>query len=120
MKVRFSAEVLEDSNSWDSLDRIVHYFLDRRHLWDIIDSREIENSKWIQKDLGGRSGKRNLEAFQKCFTDAIYPRKSRMHTITLLITLQVKSECELPPDDAIRCLEAPAYVAVENRELSTG
>ncbi|MCK5524337.1 MAG: hypothetical protein KAI83_14490 [Thiomargarita sp.] len=120
MKVRFATDVLNEPNAWDSLDQIVYHFITGRHLWDINDPEEIEKSHWIQEDIQGRSGKRNLETLQKCYTDSIYPRESResnLHTITLIITQQVSSESNktLRPDDAISYLNKPAYVAVENQ-----
>ena len=120
MKVCFAADVLKEPNAWGSLDQIVYHFITGRHLWDINDSEEIEKSDWIQEDIQGRSGKRNLETLQKYYTDSIYPRESResnLHTITLIITQQVSGESNktLRPDDAISYLNKPAYVAVENQ-----
>jgi hypothetical protein len=120
MKVCFAADVLKEPNAWGSLDQIVYHFITGRHLWDFNDPEEIENSNWIQEDIQGRSGKRNLETLQKYYTDSIYPRESResnLHTITLIITQQVSGESNntLRPDDAISYLNKPAYVAVENQ-----
>ncbi|MEK8021459.1 MAG: hypothetical protein VSS75_031670, partial [Candidatus Parabeggiatoa sp.] len=113
-------DVLNEPNAWDSLDQIVYHFITGRHLWDITDLAEIEKSNWIQEDIQGRSGKRNLETLQKYYTDSIYPRESResnLHTITLIITQQVSGESNktLTPDDAVYCLNKPAYVVVENQ-----
>jgi hypothetical protein len=120
MKVRFATDVLNEPNAWNSLDQIVYHFITGRHLWDINDPEEIENSSWIQEDIQGRSGKQNLETLQKCYTNSIYPCESRefsLHTITLIITQQISGESNktLRPDDAISYLNKPAYVAVENQ-----
>jgi len=118
MKVRFGVDVLNNPQAWDSLDQIVDYFITGRHLWDINDVDDIENSDWIQEDIDGRAGKRNLDTLQRCCTDSIYSpesRKHRMHTITLLVTFYGNSNNELMPDEAKRCLSEPAYVAVENQ-----
>ena len=78
MRVRFAADVLDDPRSWDILDRIVHHFLDQRHLWDIEDPTLIEESRWIQSDMGGRTGRRNVDALRKCYTYSVYPRRNMM------------------------------------------
>ncbi len=65
MKVRFATDVLNEPNAWGSLDQIVYHFGTGRHFWDITDLAEIEKSNWIQENIQGRSGKRNLETLQK-------------------------------------------------------
>ncbi len=116
MKVSISEDVLADPDVWDVLDRVIHHFMDRRHLWDIDDPDTIKESPWMQNDLQGRAGRRNLETFEKCFTDSAYPQPPRTHSISITITRSTKSDGELSPDDARRCLDTPAYVAVENEE----
>jgi len=115
MKVRFAADVLNEPGAWSVLDRIMDLFFEKRHLWDIDDADKIKNSQWIQSDPGGRTNRLNVEILETYDSKSFYhPNKSQMHTITLVVTLQGTSEYELPPDDARRCLEKPAYVAVEN------
>jgi len=117
MKVRFAEDVLNNPEAWRVLDRIVDLFFEKRHLWDIDDADEIKNSQWIQSNPGGRTNRLNVEILETYDSRSFYhPNKSRMHTITLVVTRQGTSEYELPPDDARRCLEKPAYVAVENIE----
>lgn len=111
MKVRFAADVLNEPGAWAILDDIVHLFDKQRYWWDN-ELEEIEESAWHQNDLDGRAGKRNINILKEHYTDTLYPR--RMHTKTLVVTLQGTSEYELPPDDARSCLGKPAYVAVEN------
>jgi hypothetical protein len=115
MKIRFATDVLNDPNAWDSLDQIVYHFITARHLWDINNLAEIENSDWIQEDIQGRTGKRNIETLKKCYTDSIYPRESNLHTITLMITGGGNSNKTLTPKAAVSYLNKPAYVAVENQ-----
>ena len=70
MKVRFARDVLEDANVWRILDRIVDHFLDQRHLRDIDDPDFLASSRWMHD--AGRAGSSNIEAMQKCYTQAIY------------------------------------------------
>lgn len=116
MKVRFAEDVLNDKMSWDYLDWILFHFIDRRHFWDIENPTIIEQSPWIQQDLNGRSGRRVLEVLSKCYTDSAYPRGNHMHSISLVVTLQDKSDLELRPDKAKKCLDSPVFVFVENAE----
>jgi len=116
MRVRFAADVLHDSVSWDDLDIFVHYFFDRRHLWDIVDPDEIEHSPWIQTDLGSRAARRNLLALQKCYTESAYPRTNKMHSLMISVTKRSSSDLDLTPTDARRCLGSPARILVENAE----
>ncbi|MCP4107997.1 MAG: hypothetical protein GY749_21040 [Desulfobacteraceae bacterium] len=117
MKVRFEKSVMNDPTAWSVLDLIVQHFLDGRHAWDVDDLENIEQSQWIQTDIDGRAGKRNLEVLYKCYTDSVYPRHgSKMHSITITVTDHGKSDKELTPDDARSCLDMPAYIVVENSE----
>lgn len=119
MRVRFEQDVLNDPDSWNSLDQITHHFLNERHLWEIDDPDNIENSGWIKSDINGRSGKRNLEMLEKSYTKTIYPASgsTKIHSILLMITNCNESGRQyLKADDAYRCLDKPAYIAVENSE----
>lgn len=116
MRVRFAEDVLADPKSWRILDFIVDYFLEQRHVWDIEDPQIIKESPWIQTDLTGRAGQMNLDALQKCYTQAIYSSPQKMHSIAIQVALQSNSSENLTPDEAKRCLAAPAYVIVENVE----
>jgi hypothetical protein len=118
MKVRFEQDVLKAQDSWTFLDRIVDHFASERHIWEIDDPDDIKNSNWIQSDIQGRSGKRNLELLEKCYTKAVYnDSSSQMHSIIIIITNRDSSDRHyLKPDDACRCLDKPACVVVENSE----
>lgn len=115
MKVRFATDVLSHESSYRVLDRIVDLFVDGRHRWDIEDIDAIADSFWIKSDSSGRSSKANLEVLEKCYTKtAYYPQ--HMHSKLLIVTNNPNGASGLPPHDARRCLEAPAFVLVENSE----
>ena len=114
MKVRFGQDVLNRADAWKHLDDIIHFFEERRHLWDIDDIDAVHNSPWIQSNPTGRAEKRNLETAEKCFTDSFYPRNSKLHTLCILVTMDGDSNLKLSPEQARRCLETPAAVLVEN------
>jgi hypothetical protein len=120
MKVGFAMDVLQEDATWAVLDQIVYMLWERRHAWDVRDSWEIEQSNWIQSDLKGRAGKRNLETLAKFVTQSAYPSSGRMHSLTIDVTLSPQEPNELTPGDAIRCLQAPAYVLVENSTSDGG
>lgn len=87
MRVRFAPDVLQDSGSWDTLDRIVASFLDGRHRWEIDDPESIKSTAWLLADAGGRAARRNLEALEKCYTEAIYqPSGSPAHRLLVVVT----------------------------------
>ncbi len=115
MKVRFAPDVLSDSSCFRALDRIVDLFMDGRHSWDIEDFETVANSLWIKSDIGGRSGDSNLEILGKCYTKTTYYPKN-MHRKLLILTTEDNGIPDLHPTHAKKCLEAPAYVLVENSE----
>ena len=115
MKVRFSTDVLSHEGSYRVLDRIVDLFLDGRHILDIENFDAVANSLWIKSDIGGRSSDNNLELLEKCFTKTAYYPKN-MHGKLLTITIKDTGISDLQPAHAKKCLEAPAYVLVENSE----
>ncbi|KYG05640.1 hypothetical protein BE21_39455 [Sorangium cellulosum] len=113
MRVRFSQDVLEreDDTAWRALARIVDAFAEGRHVWEIDDPDAIEASRWIAGDAGSREARRTLEIMRKSYTEALYASPNRRaHTLVIVVG------ADLAPDQARRCLEAPAYVVVENRE----
>jgi hypothetical protein len=114
MRVTIHASVLNDSDSWNHLDEIIHYFDELRHAWQIDDYDEIEQSAWVQKDIHGRAGKRILATLMKCYTAAIYPAGSRCHSKVIEITLHASSATQLAPEEACYCLRLPSRVLVEN------
>ncbi len=117
MKVSFAEDVLNDPKSWRKLDAIVDHFLEQRHVWDIDSSGQIEASRWMQENLDNPIGIENLDAFHKCDTNAIYQKTAgRMHSMAVCVTLQAGSIGNVTPDEAKRCLAAPAYVVVENAD----
>jgi len=114
MRVRFARTLLDDSQAWRELDRIVDSFWQDRHIWVIDDPAEIEESGWIQTD-SGRAGRQNRETLAKFSVLTLYPAlPRRLHSILIVVTAEGTSEYELSPERARRCLEAPAYVLVEN------
>lgn len=115
MKVRFALDVLSDDSNFRDLDRIVDLFMDGRHNWDIEDFDTVANSLWIRSAIGSRTGDSNLEILEKCYTKTAYYPKN-MHSRLLIITTEVNDNSDLHPADARKCLDAPAYVLVENAE----
>jgi len=115
MRVRLSAAAMDDSRNWRTLDRIVMLFEEERHEWLADNPEEIETSAWLQSDTG-RSGASNRKAFQEHVRWAAYPKPR----IEMTVDCRTVSECTLGPPDAIRCLETPVGVAVENATADGG
>jgi hypothetical protein len=117
MNVRFADTVLEDPSAFDSLDAIVHTILEGRHVWSIEDPDAVLDSRWIQTDYEGRSSRRSIEALTKSVTASAYPKRTSMHVIVITVSNEdTDGETSLRPKEAVRALQTPAYVLVENRE----
>src|SRR5436190_2204358 len=117
MNVRFADAVLEDPSAFDSLDAIVHTILEGRHVWSIEDPDAVLGSRWIQTDHEGRSSRRSIEALTKSVTASAYPSGTFMHVIAITVSNEgTDGETSLRPKEAVRALQTPAYVLVENRE----
>lgn len=122
MKVKISAELLEDSRDFDVLDDIARHFQTGRHVWDIParDIEAIEGSAWLLSEVESRAGRRNREVFEKSAKFAVEQRgaqidaggepASRCHTALL----DISSNQELRP--SLRELEQPARVFLEDGE----
>lgn len=126
MKVRFADDVLAKPSAWDELDRIVHHFIDERHVWDVADPAAIENSEWIGIE-DSRATRRNLMALQKIAMHDFYtPASSRTderegpsskaHTLTIVVSMTEAPPWSLSPGAARRALDRPAHIVVENGE----
>ena len=109
MRVRFSAAVMADSGSWRTLDRIVMLFEEERHEWLADDPEGIEVSAWLRSDAG-RAGASNRKALQEHIRWSAYPKPR----LEVTVDCETTSELTLGPADALRCMEAPVSVAVEN------
>jgi len=108
MRIRFSPEVLADTRSWRSLDRMVMHFEDGRHDWLADNPLEIEASAWLQD--AGRAGEMSRKALQEHVRMAAYPKNRAVLTVALVTA----SDRVLSADDALRAMEAPVHIAVEN------
>jgi hypothetical protein len=99
---------MADAKSWRLLDRMVMHIEDGRHKWLADNPVEIEASPWMAD--GGRSGEANRKAYQEHVRWAAYPEKR----FELNVVLNTASERTLSAQDALRSMETPVYVALEN------
>lgn len=114
MKVRFAKDVLNDPESYRQLDEFLYIFERARHIWDSSNDEEIEGSGWLKNDSDF-----NRIFFEKNVRNSMLPRSGKAHSIMITVG-KSQPGGELSPGDARRCLEAPAYVAVENTETDGG
>jgi hypothetical protein len=100
------------------LDRVLDALFDGRHRWDERDPAAVEQSAWASEE--GRAGRRVLDAVEKLLGAQLYePRaeqESKMHTMTLTVALTAAPPLALLPSEAVKALETPAFVIVENGE----
>jgi len=116
-------QVVADPPSWRVLDQIVDRFFDERHRWEVDDPDAVEQSPWIVTEpQGSRASLRNLEALQRPFVDGLYApsayahSRSQAHSILLSVCLVEAPPIMLSPVDALRALDMPVYVVVEDAE----
>lgn len=123
MKVRFSAEALNNAGCHHVLDQIISLFFSGRHAWDLSTPEGIAQSEWITSDPQGRAGRRNNEAYQKFTTDTIYQVPgipSLAHRSTINIVIRPTAPDHVVCQDAIRYLTSPAYIVLENAAADGG
>lgn len=120
MKVRIALDAIEAPHVYRDLDRILDALFAGRHRWDERNPAAVEQSAWARGD-GGRAGRRVLDAVEKLLGAQLYEGRdaqqaTRMHSLTLMVTLAAAPPLALLPADAVKALETPAYVVVENGE----
>lgn len=115
MKVRFAADALADPDSWRALDRVIDHFFQGRHFWHVDDPDEVEQSPWLSSEPeGSRTTRRNLDALQRHVVQAQYRPASKAHTLFVTVCLVGAPPGALAPTDALRVLETPVHVVVED------
>jgi hypothetical protein len=117
MRVALFLDVLADPGSWRTVERVIDAFFEERHIWDEDNQELVLNSLWFTEDTGEPRRLSIRESLEKFYTEAVYspPAASRrMHRMSLVITRQPNITRALPPEEARRLLENPAYVVVEN------
>lgn len=118
MKVRIAPDAMATPRVFRHLDRVLDALFDGHHRWDERDPAAVEQSAWASEE--GRAGRRVLDAVEKLLGAQLYePREeqeSLMHTMTLTVALTAAPPLALLPAEAVKALETPAFVIVENGE----
>ncbi|HYO68411.1 MAG TPA: hypothetical protein VEU33_20250 [Archangium sp.] len=117
MRVAIQLDALEDAGSLRAIERVIDAFLEKRHVWDKDSQDWVLSSVWFTEETGDFRRLSVRESLEKLYTESIYEplASSRlMHRLQLTITRQPDIKRALPPDEARRLLESPAYVVVEN------
>ncbi|CAM2010120.1 hypothetical protein [Acanthopleuribacter pedis] len=110
MNVFFSAEVVNDDTCYRALDEMVFHFERGRHVWDVANFEDLDQSGWFQE--AGRSNPRPL--FEKFLRDSLLPKERLAHSIHITVQTTTTSDHQLSPEDARRSLARQVIVAVEN------
>ena len=106
-----TADCLEEHN-W--LDRILHRIDDGWHVWDITDASAIDALKatsWISGR--GQHGWSTGELLEKSIVGTVW--RSKLHGRYLRVTRTPTSDDELRPQEALRFVDEPIVILVENR-----
>lgn len=119
MKVRIAPDAMAAPEAFRHLDRVLDALFDERHRWDERDPASVEQSAWASEE--GRAGRRVQSAVNKLLGAQLYEgrdteRSTAMHNMTLTVTLSTAPPLALSPSDAVKALETPAFVIVENGE----
>jgi hypothetical protein len=110
MRVRFSAEILDDPDAFRHLDQIVYGFEEGRHEWHIDNPDAIEQSRWFQ------SRPNSLHVmFEKAAMLPSPRRGRRLHRTLLLVGVDAPPG-SLSPAKAVQfLLRIPLKILMENR-----
>lgn len=119
MKVRIAPDAMAAPEVFRHLDRVLDALFDERHRWDERDPAAVEQSAWASEE--GRAGRRVLVAVEKLLGAQLYEGREEeqatlMHKMTLTVTLAAVPPLALQPFEAVKALEMPAFVIVENGE----
>lgn len=119
MKIRIAPDAMTAPEVFRHLDRVLDALVDERHRWEERDPAAVEQSAWASEE--GRAGRRVLDAVEKLLGAQLYEERQEeqatlMHTMTLTVTLAAAPPLALLPSEAVKALEMPAFVIVENGE----
>ena len=114
MLIEIDIAVADDGAFHNPLDRILHKVDDGWHVWDfsgVVSSRAFESSSWI-RDRGAK-GEWVRELLVASFQRGAWT--SAPHGRRLRVTSDPRGNDELAPEDAMRLVEEPLVLFVENR-----
>lgn len=119
MRVRIAPDVMAAPDAFRLLDRVLDALFDERHRWEERDPAAVEQSAWASEE--GRAGRRVLDAVEKLLGAQLYEGRKEeqatsMHKMMLTVTLAATPPFALLPSEAVKALEMPAFVIVENGE----
>jgi hypothetical protein len=109
MRIIFTEDAVQDTESWHHLDRILRSVEDGWHEWQIDDPDMLEQSEWIRK---ARPMLRKL--FEEAAVHNAYSTFGSLHSRTWSVSLKPARD-SLQPQAAVDFLTQPLYVLVENR-----
>lgn len=115
MRIVFADSVLERAEAWRYLTRLLYKVDDGWHLWEIPNPDLIEKSSWYQN----RAQDQLLdELFRESTVRSAWGSDDQLHAQLVLITdSPVEDETwELQPEQAVKALEEPVRLIVEDRE----
>jgi len=117
VKVTIENSLFDTGEAFEVLDRIIDFFWDGRHTWQVDPALDIKKTLWIQDEPNSRASRKNLETYEKHITHQIYATKqNRCHHTTLYIKSKPKNPEDYTVTQALVYLGEPVYIAVENEE----
>jgi hypothetical protein len=118
MRVELDAGVLNDPAQHESIDRLVHFFREGRHLWHVQSADEVKASAWYLGLANSPGARRVNELLERSVQRDSYRGAEAIGAHHLLVRVvphgRVSNANDMSVNDAYKALEMPAYVAVED------
>jgi len=114
LRVAFSPEILEKTEAWDDLDRILYTVDDGWHLWEVEDPGTVEASTWFEQ--AGRRQVALRELLEESAERSVWESPRGPHALLVVVAERAgPRDWELEPGVARRALAEPLWILVENR-----
>jgi hypothetical protein len=112
MVVSIAPDVFQIKDNFDSLDKLIDVFLNKRHQWSTTDPEAIFKSEWLKGETNSRLGSKASFLIKQSVQSLYLSKRSGVRIISIVVTPTKVDEYDVHV--GLKCLLEPLYIIVEN------